>query len=613
MPTVPDSRFLVRVLTVFAILFALASSVVYCVQQPIGLDEGYNLSVVVSLVKEGRYATERLSDVRDFNSDITTGPVVLLPSAGLAKLFGLNRIAVRIVPLLFYWAMLALISWLIWSAFGEAAACLTLVLLAGTYYVVGIGTQVMGEAGGLAFVLAGIWAAAKGAEDGRRRWWGIVAVTYLLAVLCKFQYLLALAPPCALSLAMLFGRRRNALMPAIAAATGLFGGIALWITAQVLALGWHSALARVMEMRKFSTTVAPLAHGSNLPLLGTLFPLAFFPLVGLWALWSLRNRWREPLVLQMMAFAAGWFFWFLVLDHQPYARHAYPGMIVFIGLFGALCTAAWRWVSGISGAKTRLGGCALVLLLVLATIGTRYHRLVVDSGLEDGSDSTFAAYIRQELPQDACLFGWGPLVPWGVGFMTGRRVDSFPPYAHLAVSAPRYLVVALEEDMWFRPFLEARTRPVFSVGHYHLYRFLPDPLNRPNSFNQPRECEGTISAIDVPKILHSRGHATLRVHLQNTGAATWLGTTVDGQGEVRLSYRWVQGKTEFPQAEEALRLPRDVPPSTACEIDESVVTPERSGVYRLVVELGVWRKPAFAQAARDAVQIGAQESSGTSL
>jgi hypothetical protein len=566
----------------FAVVVTLCVSMSAVWWGPIDLDEGYNLSVVTTLVEEGRYATKRLSTTEDFNPAITTGPVVLLPSAAVASLFGVSTVTVRVVPLLYFWAMAWVVTLLAWRLYGRAAAWLTLLMLGVSSYVVGISVVVLGEAAGLLFVLMGFWAIQKAVEGGDRRWWALAFAAHMAAALCKFQYLLAVLPATALTALLLYRRQPRSLWPMTAAYGGLIAGIGLWVGVHLLVLGVPETGERLLQMRQFGATMQPGGANTNVALLGTLMPVPVFVATVAWSLWHLRQTWKHPLTVQLVTFSLGWFVWFLFLDKQPFARHAFPGVVLFFMLFVGACLSAWQAAARSEHRPWRLAVQGGVALALIAMIGSRAYRTWPYLGPTNQAEQAFAAYIRDRLPDGAALYGWSYITPWGIGFLTGRPVDRFPPYEPLALSQAPYLVVSLSEHHWFRDFLALRGQEVFSSKNYHLYRLFPAPLLEPNSLNRPEALRGTITPYDVPTRFTPGGRARLTLDLHNDGSVLWLGPTADGIGQVAVIARW---KEAHSQGQHRHAIHVDVPPGGTYRMPLDIDAPPEEGPHDLELRL----------------------------
>ena len=90
------------------IVILIVFSVIYTFQGHIAFDEGFNLQVPVSFATTGKYSTN-YQYARQFDPLITTGPTLLLPIAGMFKVFGVGLIQARVIVfiyfVLFVWAM----------------------------------------------------------------------------------------------------------------------------------------------------------------------------------------------------------------------------------------------------------------------------------------------------------------------------------------------------------------------------------------------------------------------------------------------------------------------------------------------------------------------------
>lgn len=88
------------ILIIIFIIFVFVDDINSINHQLIGLDEGYNATVAANLVRHGKYYVS-YPDYIVFANIITTGPLVILPTALLFKVFGVNNITASIVSLIY--------------------------------------------------------------------------------------------------------------------------------------------------------------------------------------------------------------------------------------------------------------------------------------------------------------------------------------------------------------------------------------------------------------------------------------------------------------------------------------------------------------------------------
>lgn len=155
-------------------------------------DEAFNLTVPLNLLDGFGYSSDGAlsgSTITPFDARISTGPVVLLPVAGMLLFGGDPVISARLVPVAFWGLLiagLALLGWRVagrWAALAGAAAPLAFNGL-GSYSPIQGPADLLGEVAAAALL---VWALIS----LRRRPW-LAGLLVGLAVQCKLIALLAL-------------------------------------------------------------------------------------------------------------------------------------------------------------------------------------------------------------------------------------------------------------------------------------------------------------------------------------------------------------------------------------------------------------------------------------
>ena len=153
-------------ITVFAILVLWdgLNSVRY---QMIGYDEGYNATVAANLARHGTYSVSYPFDIVFYNL-ISTGPMVILPTALLYKLFGISYLTSGIVPVV-YMVLSIAVLWLLFcrcydkkEAGKLTAAITTVVLILSSTQLLDASVHLLGETACLFFLLGACLFYAKG-------------------------------------------------------------------------------------------------------------------------------------------------------------------------------------------------------------------------------------------------------------------------------------------------------------------------------------------------------------------------------------------------------------------------------------------------------------------
>ena len=121
-------------------------------------DEAYNATVSFNMFKYGKYMIS-YPGFYLFHNYITTGPLVLLPTALLFKLFGVSNTACRLIPLLFGICDIALIFIIFSLLFKKikyryiVSSIITILLCLSNSLFYQISTSLLGESSALFFVL----------------------------------------------------------------------------------------------------------------------------------------------------------------------------------------------------------------------------------------------------------------------------------------------------------------------------------------------------------------------------------------------------------------------------------------------------------------------------
>jgi 4-amino-4-deoxy-L-arabinose transferase-like glycosyltransferase len=167
-------------------LTILITSTLFAFRGEVNFDEGFNLQIPVNLIEHGSYSTSYNGSI-PFDPEITTGPTVLLPIAGVFGLFGIGLYQARIVMLIYFLLMLLSAYFLSNKLFGRLGAVITLILIVSFRDLFYLGLKVLGEVPAVFFLLTGIifYEKKKPLLSG---------ILIGLAVLTKFFFLMSVAP-----------------------------------------------------------------------------------------------------------------------------------------------------------------------------------------------------------------------------------------------------------------------------------------------------------------------------------------------------------------------------------------------------------------------------------
>ena len=145
-------------LIAFFLLFFLIDGINTIKYGLIAYDDAYNATVAANMVRIGKYVVTYPSEII-FHNIITTGPLVLLPTAIIYKLFGISSLTTGIVPLLYSVVDILLIFIIICKCTKNTkynyilAAIGTSLLCMGDTIFTYISTHLLGESASLCFVL----------------------------------------------------------------------------------------------------------------------------------------------------------------------------------------------------------------------------------------------------------------------------------------------------------------------------------------------------------------------------------------------------------------------------------------------------------------------------
>lgn len=125
----------------------------------IGYDEAYNATVSMNFAKYGEYKVSYPSDITFYNK-ITTGQTVLVPTAILYRLFGINDLTSAAVPLLYGCGCFVIFFILLCELFKKnkmhhiISSIITLLIFLSDFYFFYYSTHLIGEAAALFFILS---------------------------------------------------------------------------------------------------------------------------------------------------------------------------------------------------------------------------------------------------------------------------------------------------------------------------------------------------------------------------------------------------------------------------------------------------------------------------
>ncbi|MCK8608304.1 glycosyltransferase 87 family protein [Agromyces sp. C10] len=424
-------------------------------------DEAFNLTVPVNLVQGLGYTSDGTlsgSEPAPFDVRISTGPVMLLPMAGLIALGVDPVLAGRAVATLGYAGLLAALA-LVGHRLGGRWAALVAVAVPLAFETGAMPSPIQTPADILGEVTAAAFLAAALLFVHRRPW--LAGLLLGLAIQVKFIALLA-AP--AFALAMLldapgpWGARLRRTIPRVLAAAGAAAvPTVLFELAKLVALGpaayWQllrefSWFLRSGGQQGYATSpldkLATLAGSWNLPALLVALLAVVAVVAGAVVIVRARRRMPQPaaeyttIVLAAGLALATFLAWWLVSRHTPaWVRHPAPAVLAFLPVLAAAVVPAVRVLLGArdrsaadepAPRRVHPGGIAaaaasVIAVVVLAwSIGGRVAGVGTQSRPtgETLADQRTAARDIAEFGYDHVATVWGPAV--SVGVLAGARV-----------------------------------------------------------------------------------------------------------------------------------------------------------------------------------------------
>lgn len=157
---------------VFLLLF-IADGINVIQHQGIGYDEGYNATVAANVMRYGEYRVSYPAKITFYNL-ITTGQSVILPTALLYKLFGINTITSTIVALVYGSLDIILFWWLLVKCLPDKkgkyllSSILVYIILMTDQLFLNISLHLLGESASLCFLLAFFICLVSYHETGRK-------------------------------------------------------------------------------------------------------------------------------------------------------------------------------------------------------------------------------------------------------------------------------------------------------------------------------------------------------------------------------------------------------------------------------------------------------------
>ena len=411
-------------------------------------DEGSHLHVPKTLVKYGVYADYSSDGFRYYGPTIGVGPTVMLPIAGMFKVFGIGLLQARIVVALYMVAAVYVFYKLVKDLSNGKLAFAAVALLVSSRSILFVtyGRQILGEVPGLFFLVLGLllWFANWGNNNWKRL--TLIGFLFGLAMITKYQYLLFLAPTLILAwfLDIFYYKttsHKNFLIPGIVAAVSF----ALWQAITLQFMGPATALENLVLLRAsaegaaFNFDPAQIARNFGALLARSVYLWALFPAV-IYGFFVSRPRTSEGqkwgVLYLLMTLNLAWF----VIASIGWIRYAFLGLAVagiFIARMFHDATGGFQFDFGgslkgffnsfFSGRNAFRWALVAWLFLIVSMPMAKNTLEIAQGGSHDAEH--MAAYLDANVPQDALIETWDP----EIGFFSDHNFH-YPPNALLAVA-----------------------------------------------------------------------------------------------------------------------------------------------------------------------------------
>lgn len=443
-------------------------------------DEGSHLHVPKTLVRFGVYADYSSEGFRYYGPTIGIGPTVLLPIAGVFKIFGIGLLQARLVMALYFIVAVMAYYQLVKIMGGSITALVATLLLLSTRGVnfVEVGRNVLGEVPAMFFLVTGLVVWFSGWDQNRTGRLFIVGLLLGLAMVTKYQFLIIIIPTMGLGwLSNWFYYKttshKNFIIP------GLVGVliIALWQAYQIIYLGPSTAGENFKLFREFTAGAAAvfspdlIRRSINELLDFKTFGGVIIPVLVFGALISLpRNihaqRWG--LLLTLIIINLVWY----VFASISWLRYAFPALALlsmFVAKFFFDLTDGFRIdlnsirgflrgnISTLSPYAIKLG-----LLIWLGVIITLPMGLLLKDILLPAYNSpkAVAQYLDDNISHQKLIETFEP----ELGFLTDHNYH-FPPQIYL-LEAVKYIWTGGEPPSQNYHFVETERPDYIIIGEF---------------------------------------------------------------------------------------------------------------------------------------------------
>ena len=490
------------------------------ISNPLDFDSAYNLNVARNLSKHGLYATSTYEGYQMFDSNISTGPTVILPISMAFSLLGIDLWVARLVMVGYLALFIAISFFTISYLLSRRTAILSVVLFLTTNAFFEIGTGVLGEIPALCFLLGGIlsyhkFLTRKDVSNLRSMKYALLSgMLWGLAILTKRQFVFVIL---AVVLCFLLDRLWARKLPKYSLVPLGFTAIplALWLLYQTSQVGLIEAIAsdfctppsvawQLPYSIKWPKIIIVLDAKASLERLFSLFKWANpLTILALAYLFYLARQPSKMAIQVLIAFILVWSAWWIFLNNTGWFRQAWPAIVlseISIAKLGddSLFIAGEilrRWIGGIQTSYGKIQrfrspwkqakGLVLIILgfsgLVFAakTAYSTSHTFL--SVREEGvkqlhAQLQMAEYIKINVEPDAVINGVGWQMGWEIAFLSGRTFRNLVPNENIipfgSNSKPEYVLVTplLPVESWSQAVVWPKVRYFLSKNATLVYR-----------------------------------------------------------------------------------------------------------------------------------------------
>lgn len=409
-------------------------------------DEGSHLHVPKALVMYGAYADYSSEGFRYYGPTNGVGATVMLPIAGMFKLFGIGLLQARLFMVVYLLAALYLFYRLAVQLGGEQMAWAAVFFLVASrgVLIIEYGRQVLGEVPALAFLLGGLLAWWNGWQKPAWRSYLLAGLLFGLSTVTKSQFLLVVGPVLVLAWIanMIYYRllpHRAFIVPGLV--TGfLFGAWQLYLLFGIdpqAQFGNFALLAETSGSAAFVFSMDLIRRAVN----ELLSIRGYFGLVGLILVYGVSRI--LPRRIESLKWGVIWalavvnLVWY-VFASVSWLRYAFIGLSLsslflarlFVDLAENLRTRladAWKAIRR-SEAISSMEMLRFTVLVVMAALGVVSLALNARDVVVPKQNAPFqmAAYLDQNVAQDVVIETYEP----EMGFLTDHRYH-FPPHRYL--------------------------------------------------------------------------------------------------------------------------------------------------------------------------------------